>query len=199
MTEKQIEKNRLLIKKYRAVLSSEKAKFGGFFDNNGIRYYVADLYMRTTDYKGVITYKKWFEKNFPDDIGSVVLSLSWSSAYYELGKETEAKIYAIDTAFQNVYLHQLLFNKEVSLFDMYEDQYNILEYAQSVVTKLKKRITTSYLSWLSSFIQSEEYTMPVNRFIALNKLLKDEHNSEKRGELLSHIRQLSVANKDRKK
>ena len=80
MTEKQIEKIRLSIKKHRAALTAEKRKFGGFFDNRARRYYISDLYMQISDYKGTITYKKWFNKNFPNNIKTPLLSLHWSIA-----------------------------------------------------------------------------------------------------------------------
>ena len=145
MTEKQIEKIRLSIKKHRAALTAEKRLYGGFDDSAGRRYYIADLYMRIADYKGAITYKKWFDKNFPDDIGGPLLSLNWAIAYFELGKIAEAKIYTIDTAFQNVYLHGLLINREVSQIDMYERGYDILGFAKSMIEDCKKVTTQPYL------------------------------------------------------
>ena len=80
MTEKQIEKIKLSIKKHRTALTAEKRLYGGFDDSAGRRYYISDLYMRIADFKGAITYKKWFDKNFPDDIGGPLLSLNWSIA-----------------------------------------------------------------------------------------------------------------------
>lgn len=65
MTEKQIEKIRLSIKKHRAALTAEKRIYGEFDDSQGRRYYISDLYMKLGDYKGAITYKKWFDKKFP--------------------------------------------------------------------------------------------------------------------------------------
>lgn len=195
MTEKQIEKIRLSIKKNRAALTAEKRKFGGFDDSAGRRYYISDLYMRIPDYKGAITYKKWFDKNFPDDIGNPFLSLSWSIAYYEIGKITETKIYTIDTAFQNIYLHSLLFDRKVNRIDMYEHGYDMLEFAKSMIKDCKKTSTQNYLDWLKNFMVTEEYKEPINKFIALNKLLKDETNTDKRSELLDYIS--DVENKNR--
>lgn len=197
MTEKQIEKIRLSIKKNRAALTAEKRRFGGFDDSAGRRYYISDLYMRISDYKGAITYKKWFDKNFPDDIGSPFLSLCWSIAYYEIGKMKESIIYTIDTAFQNIYLHNLLFDREVNRIDMYEHGYDMLEFAKSMIKDCKKMATQNYLDWLIEFMVTEEYKEPINKFIALNKLLKDEANTDKRSELLDHISDLENKNKYR--
>jgi hypothetical protein len=199
MTEKQIEKIKLSIKKHRAALTAEKRKFGGFDDSGGRRYYISDLYMQISDFQGAIIYKRWFDKNFPDDIGGPLLSLNWSIAYYELGKISDSKIYTIDTAFQNVYLHGLLLDKEVIRIDMYEHGYDMLEFAKSMLKDCKKVLTKSYRDWLLEFIETDEYKEPINKYIALNKLLKDEYNRDDRTELLVHIRDLENMNKNRKK
>jgi hypothetical protein len=190
MTDKQIERIRLSITKHRAALTAEKRKFGGFDDSGGRRYYISDLYMRIADYKGTITYKKWFDKNFPDDIGGPLLSLNWAIAYFELGKGTDAKIYTIDTAFQNSYLHGLLLDKKVNRIDMYEHGYDMLEFANSMIEDCKKVSTKRYLDWLTSFIETDEYIEPINKYISLNKLLKDENNQDKRGVLIGEIKTL---------
>ncbi|SFD85897.1 hypothetical protein [Thermophagus xiamenensis] len=195
MTDKQIERIKKSIRKRRAALTAEKRKFGGFIDSAGNRYYIFELYMKIVDYKGVITYKKWFDKNFSDDIGSPFLSLIWAVACFELGKMAEAKTYTIDTAFQNVYLHGLLLDREVSPIDMYNHGYDMLEFAKSLIEDCKKITTKTYLDWLATFINTDEYNDPVNKYIALNKLLKDENNDEKRGKLLDEIELLEKSNK----
>ena len=195
MTEKQIEKIKLSIKKHRAELTSKKRLYGGFDDSAGRRYYISDLYMRIADYNGAITYKKWFDKNFPDDIGEPLLSLNWSMAYFGLGLITETKIYTVDTAFQNVYLHGLLLDRDVIRIDMYEHVCDLLEFAKSMIKECKKISTKSYLDWLTIFMDTDEYKEPINRFIALNKLLKDENNRVKKSELIDHISDLENKNK----
>jgi hypothetical protein len=153
------------------------------------------LYKRIADYKGAITYKKWFDKNFPDDIGGPLLSLNWSIAYFGLGQISETKIYTIDTAFQNVYLHGLLLDREVIRIDMYKHGYDMLEFAKSMIKDCKKVSSQPYLDWLTIFMDTDEYKEPINRFIALNKLLKDENNREKRSELIDLISELGRINK----
>jgi len=198
MTEKQIEKIKLSIKKNRTALTAEKRKFGGFDDSAGRRYYISDLFLRIADYKGAITYKKWFDKNFPDDIGGPILSLNWSIAFYGLGQIEDTEIYTIDTAIQNIYLHGLLLDRKLNRIDMYEHGYDMLEFAKSLIKDCKKVVTKDYLDWLLKFVDTDDYKDPVNKFIALNKLLKDENNIDKRIELLDHIRRLMKNNKNRK-
>lgn len=46
-------------------------------------------------------------------------------------------------------------------------------------------------------MDTEEYKEPINKFIALSKLLKDENNQKKRSELIDHIYELMEINKKR--
>jgi len=81
---------------------------------------------------------------------------------------------------------------------MYEHGYDMLEFAKSLIKDCKKVVTKDYLDWLLKFVDTDDYKDPVNKFIALNKLLKDENNIDKRIELLDHIRRLMKNNKNRK-
>jgi hypothetical protein len=194
MTEKQIEKIKIKIKQIRAALTAEKRLYGGFHDGNGRRYYISDLYLQIADYKGAITYKKWFDKNFPDDIGDAMISMNWSIAYHGLGKTKEAEVYTIHTSFQNIYLHGFLLDRSVERIDIYEPGYDLLEYTKSQIKEFRKVVTKSYLDWLSGFVETDVYKIPINRFIAISKLLKDESDPKSRIKLYDAIRDLEKAN-----
>ena len=57
MTEKQIEKVKEKIVKYKKALSADKRQWGGFYhDGNGIRYLIPQLYISIMDYKGGLKY-----------------------------------------------------------------------------------------------------------------------------------------------
>jgi hypothetical protein len=166
MTEKQIEKIKITIKQHRAALLAEKKKFGGFDDSQGRRYFISDLYLRICDYKGAVTYKKWFDKNFPGDIGSPLLSLNWAIALHGLNQINETKKYTIDTAFQNVYLHRLLLDREANLIDMYDPHgQELLDRTRTWIVDCKKVVSKPYMDWLSEFIDSDEYNKQINKFI----------------------------------
>jgi len=200
MTEKQIEKIKLSIKRNRAALLAEKRKFGGFDDSAGRRYVIADLYLRIGDYSGALTYKKWFDNNFPDDCGDPLLSLNWAVAFHASGLIDDCKIFTIDTAFKNVYLHGLLIGRPIEHINKSElSNSDWLDFAQEILDDCKKVTTQQYILWLSSFVDSAEYQEPLNKFIALNKLLKDETDRTKRVYLLDHIRALKEKIKTKNK
>ena len=191
MTEKQIEKIRLSIKRNKSALLAEKRKYGGFDDSAGKRYHIADLYLEVADYEGALAYFKWFYETFPDDAGNPILYLDWSVAFYETGKIEETRVNTIETAFQNLYLHGLLLDNPVEKIDKYEFcNYESLEFARTILKDCRKVISKGYLDWLREFVTTDDYKAPVNRFIAIQKLLKDEHDYSKRTELLSEISNL---------
>ena len=100
MTEKQIQRIQKRIKAYRAILTAEKRRFGGYMDSGGIRYRIPELYMTIQDYKGALTYFRWFTKAFPDDIGFPAFNLFWAATLFENNKipESLGKIY--ETSFR---------------------------------------------------------------------------------------------------
>jgi hypothetical protein len=152
------------------------------------------LYLQIADYKGAITYKKWFDKNFPDDIGDAMISMNWAIGYHGLGKTKEAEVYTIHTSFQNIYLHGFLLDRSVERIDIYEPGYDLLEYTKSQIKEFRKVVTKSYLDWLSGFVETDVYKIPINRFIAISKLLKDESDPKSRIKLYDAIRDLEKAN-----
>jgi hypothetical protein len=66
MTEKQAEKVKAKIEKYKTALAAEKKHWGGeYHDGQGIRYIIPEQYIKIRDYKGGQRYLNWFSKNFP--------------------------------------------------------------------------------------------------------------------------------------
>ena len=78
MTPKQIERVRSKIKQIRATFAAEKRKFGAYDDSRGLRYLPLEYYIKLQDYKGGLTYTRWFQKNFPDDIGFPDFLFEWT-------------------------------------------------------------------------------------------------------------------------
>lgn len=92
MTDKQIERIKQTIKIYRARLAAEKRRFHGYFDNGGSRYIIPEFYLKIADYKGALTYFRWFTKEFPDDSGFPSLNLFWTLTFIKIRKSTKLKV-----------------------------------------------------------------------------------------------------------
>ncbi|MDO1446330.1 tetratricopeptide repeat protein [Rhodocytophaga aerolata] len=194
MTEKQIQKVRDTIKKHKAALSLEKRKFGGYDDSYGRRYVIAELYLKIADYKGAATYFRWFEKNFPDDIGYPLFYLAWAVTLFERGKLEEAKIKTIQTNFLNTYLFDVILSNETHPIDKSETiGFESLSYAIEIKQDCDKVVSKDYLNWLAEFIQTEFYLSTMNRFISLRKLLQDENDIVQRRKLIDEENKLEAS------
>lgn len=114
MTPKQAERLRQKITDIRRVLAAEKRKFGGYDDSRGLRYLPANYYVQLGDFKGGLTYLRWFHRNFPDDAGFPDFLFECTIILYQSGKTKEAEKKAIET-----------YCADIHLFDEYLDRPSI--------------------------------------------------------------------------
>ena len=78
MTDKQIQRVKVKIKRIRATLAAEKKLYGDYDDSRGLRYIPTSLYLKIGDYAGGLVYLRWFQRNFPDDIGFPHFFFEWT-------------------------------------------------------------------------------------------------------------------------
>jgi hypothetical protein len=112
MTDKQRQKIKDKIEKVKKTLAAEKRKFGGFDDSRGLRYLPIELYVQLRDFDGGLKYLKWFNKNFPDDIGFPEFLFGATIIYYKTGSLIDAESMALRTYFSNTFLLDKFFIKE---------------------------------------------------------------------------------------
>lgn len=175
MNDKQIERIKDKIKVYRTRLASEKRRFGGYFDNGGIRYVIPELYLQIGDYKGALTYFTWFSREFYDDIGFPFFNLFWTFTLYKNKKNRDAVRMAYKTAFSNTYLIDLICNKVTISIDKSElGGTENLNYAKEIVEWCDRLLTKDFKVWICNLNETEEFKNNMNRFISIQKLIKDE-------------------------
>jgi hypothetical protein len=186
MTEKQIQKIQNRIKAYRAILTTEKRRFGGYMDSGGIRYVIPELYFTIQDYKGALTYFRWFAKAFSDDIGFPAFNLLRAATLFENNKipESLGKIY--ETAFSNTYLLELIAGKNPAIIDKSElIGFENLDYAKQIYKGCIELITLEFQIYLTGLVESKEYNENLTRYISLQKLIKDEPVGQMRNQLIN--------------
>jgi hypothetical protein len=175
MTERQIERIKKTIKFYRARLAAEKRMHGDYDDSSGLRYIIAELYFQIMDYKGALVYFRWFSKAFPDDTGFPVFNLFWSAAFFENNKIPQAIQKAYETSFSNTYLLELIAERETVQLDKSEMiGYENLEYAKQVYKDCINLITLEFHIWISNLSEFNDFKANLNKFISIQKLIKDE-------------------------
>ena len=79
------------------ILAAEKKKFGCYDDSRGLRYLPTSYFVQMEDYKGGVTYLKWFYKNFPDDGGFPEFLFESTILLFKDGKQREAASAALQT------------------------------------------------------------------------------------------------------
>ena len=193
MTDRQIERIKNTIKIYRGRLAAEKRKFGGYFDNGGTRYIIPEFYLQIKDYKGALTYFRWFSKEFPDDSGFPSFDLFLALTLYENRKINDAVKMAYKTAFSNTYLIDLICNKTTFRMDKSElDGSDNLDFAKEIVDGCVNLLTTDFKAWICSLSETEDFKSNLNKFISLQKLIKDEDVGPLRSKLIKESRKLEI-------
>jgi hypothetical protein len=188
MTEKEIEKIKNTIKVYKSRLAGEKKRFGGYFDNGGVRYIIPELYIKLGDYKGALTYLNWFEKEFPDDSCFPFFDLLWSFTYFKNKREKDAIRLAYRTAFSNIYVIDLLCNNKVTLNDASDP--GDIDSAKRLAEWCEKFLTKDFKQWICKLNETEDFKANMNKFISIRKLIDDESLSEIRAKLIEQSEKL---------
>lgn len=82
---------------------AERKKFGCYDDSRGLRYLPTGYFVQLGDYKGGVTYLRWFWKNFPDDGGFPEFLFESTILLFKGGKLKEAARAAFQTFCSNPY------------------------------------------------------------------------------------------------
>jgi hypothetical protein len=185
MNEKEIETIKEIIKVYRARLAGEKRRFGGYFDNGGIRYVIPELYLKLKDYKGALSYYRWFNREFPGDSGFAAFNLLCALTLFQNKKIKEAIRMAYKTGFSNIYLIDLLCKKSPVDIDRLEHaQIEDLEYAKKIVEGYEKLVTKEFRDWICLLNENEEFKSHMKKYVSIQKLLSDEPQGQLRSYLI---------------
>jgi len=191
MTPKQTEKLKKQIVYIKRTLAAEKRKFGAYDDSRGMRYYPPKVYLKLNDFKGGLTYAKWFHKNFPDDLGYPDFLFELTVILFKTNNLKNAEKKAFETFFSNTYLFDKFLGRPIVKIDKYEySNIDIAEFTYSFEYSSDQPEFVDFSAWLTNFITTEKFLTLSNKFILLNKILKKESVIEKRGYLLQQIRHL---------
>jgi hypothetical protein len=120
MTPKQIERLKKKIADIRRALAAEKRKFGAYDDSRGLRYLPTRYYLQLEDYKGGLTYLRWFDKNFPGDGGFPDFLFERTILLFKAGKAKEAEKMAFKAFCANTYLFDRFFGRPITPVDKWE-------------------------------------------------------------------------------
>ncbi len=191
MTEKQIERVKTKIRKIRAALAAEKRKYGDYDDSRGIRFYPPRLYLEIGDFKGALTYLKWFDKNFAGGGYYPDFLFEWTIILFKTGKLKDAEKKAFETFCSNTYLFDKFLGRKIIQIDKFEgSNLETPEFANYIKYLSTQVELTDFSQWLESLVSSEKFQKLSSKYIEIHRKLKSEKDRETRGYLLKQASQL---------
>lgn len=182
-TEKKI---RDRISQYERSLKAEKRKFGGFDDSYGKRYLIAWLYFGLGNMDAFAKYAKWFDRNFPDDMGEPVMKLCWAVVLSRLGKQKEARYRLADLMLSNFYYIPYVLGEDTQRLDMkHFSNWSEPDYVTEIPEEVFDRITEEDKSWMKEAYASDQIQQVRDRYIAIQKELEMTENRNQRSQLIT--------------
>jgi hypothetical protein len=122
-----------------------------------LRYAPPQYYVKLQDFKGALTYFRWFKRNFPDDVGEPSFLFEWTVTLYKNGKLTDATEKAFQTFAANTYVIDKFLNRPFHTVEGVRD----FEWQRRQVEYLTYNATQDHLKdfalWLESSVNSAPF------------------------------------------
>lgn len=191
MTPKQVERVRTKILSIKRTLAAEKRKFGCYDDSRGLRYLPAKYFVQLQDYKGGLTYLRWFGKNFPDDRGFPDFLFEWIIVLFKCGKIHEAEKKAFETFCANTYLFDKFFGRSIAPVDKWEgSNLEMPGFTEYFDYSSGQAELADFSEWLDKLTATDNFRSRCDKYLDILSQLKRESDLETRGHLIVQVRQL---------
>lgn len=188
MTPKQADHLRKKIIDIKRVLAAEKKKFGAYDDSRGLRYFPTKYYIQLGDFKGGLTYLRWFEKSFPDDAGFADFLFEWTLILFQSRKLRDAAQKAMDTHRADIHLLDAFLERPSTPTEPWEQLPLDADAYTPYFTALGGQSTLSaFTEWLGTLTLTEAFLAGSSQFIDLNRQLHGETDLEKRHFLVRQL------------
>jgi hypothetical protein len=172
MPQSEKQKIRTRLRRYERKLENEKKKYGSYDDSAGKRYQVGPHYMLLEDNEGALAAFRWFEKEFPDDVGEPGHSLCWSLALHRAGNEIGAAKKFRRTMFSNLYLVPHLLGSPIAELGIWhgssDAEPSYVEYVPEAYLQLWSEAERE---WASGLYQSPGFRSVRERYIEIARAL----------------------------
>ena len=197
MTPKQAERLRQKITDIRRVLAAEKRKFGGYDDSRGLRYLPANYYVQLGDFKGGLTYLRWFQRNFPDDAGFPDFLFEWTLILFRNGRFQDAAQKALVTYRADTHILDRFLGRPVPPAEPWEDApLDAASYVTYFNSLGGQAALVDFGGWLAALTLTEVFLTDASRFIDLNRQLHGEADPDKRRYLVRQLYPVSPGNNE---
>lgn len=173
MTDKQIEKVKAKIEKYKNALAADKKYWSGqYHDGQGIRYIIPEEFIKIKDYKGCLRYFNWFDKNFTDDGCFPIFLFEWTFILFKCGKMIDAEKKAHRTFFSNSFLFDRFLGKEPLRLD--KNKISNWEYESLVENFAYSSKDINFIEfgiWIEKILSSRNFLNKANEFVEIEQKL----------------------------
>ena len=171
----------------RALLKEQK-DFGFISDGSGKRYRVNVDYIFCGEVQKAGEFIRWFEEQFPDDVGEPVFLLYSAITYFRLQERQKARSYLLDAMLSNVYLLPTLFSKPIPKLDMWHSSnWEAPEYVQEIQEYLSEP-SSEERAWFKEEFEGQLFTKIREKYIATYRALQGEREVKVRGRILDDWR-----------
>ena len=177
-----------LISRFERSMRKEYETFGYIRDGSGARYLLGPFYLALGDVPGALGSFRWFDEEFPDDIGEPFHYLCWTLALYRSGDVAAATLKLRQTMLSNLYLvpHLLGIEREelpfkLTLNSEWRDW--VLEGDPAMMVLWD----APALQWARETYQSREFRRVRDHYIHICILLEDERPGPTRSQLVNEL------------
>ena len=171
------------ITKIRSELSAFKREYGFIDDGGGTRYYLFYLYFLLGDNRRSAEFMRWYENEFPDDVGDPFQLLCWALILHRMSKGGDYQL--ASAMLSNIYLIPYLMGENLDRVDMWHSSnYEEPEFMDWIPERVQEAITEEDLTWIRVKHESELYRKILKRYIEIKHELQTTPVGEKRSALV---------------
>jgi len=175
------------IERIKASIETEVQLLDGYNDELREVYIPVQHYLEMEDYKAGLKYLRWYQKIVHGDVGAPDFIFECAVILFMNNKIKEAKRKAVESFFNNTYIFDKFFGRELTQFDKLESWDDEKpEYLSDFKYSSDQPKLAAFTRWLAEFEQSDKFQSISKRFFAVLVWLKYETDPKVR-EYLYHI------------
>ena len=175
------------IEDIKASIETEVQLLDGYNDELRQVYIPTQLYLQMEDYAAGLDYIRWYLKVAHGDLGAPDFLFECTVIFFMCGKIKEAERKAVETFFNNTYIFDKYFGRELIQIDKLESWDNEKpEYLADFKYSSNQPKLAEFTQWLKEFEHSDKFQSISKRFTAALIWLKYETDPKVR-EYLSKI------------
>ena len=182
------------LRRYERLLTKEKRDLGQFSDGSGKRYFLGPFYMLLGDVPDALRSYRWFQQEFPDDVGEPGQYLCWVLAHYRDGDLKSAVRRFLHTDLLNLYLFPRLFGCQQEQRQMWHgSNWQELDYVQEIPEQYFALWTAEEIRWAKEVYGHPTIEALRRRFVEIQEELGREKDRERRRILIEEEHRLASA------